>query len=94
MGSGKRPGLDLLGAMGFGRAPDVIASVGCTCDEVSSLFVLLMMDACVTGGMITNPWSAKRSTLLRHKRKFRVPHNITSIMTLRCRLGSLKAPPW
>lgn len=54
MGSRKRSGLDLLGAMGFGRAPDVIASVGCTCDEVCSLFVLLTIDACVTGA-----WSAK-----------------------------------
>jgi len=62
MGSRKRSGLDLLGEVGFGRTPDVIASVGCTCDEVCSLFVLLRMAACVTAGIITNPWSAKRST--------------------------------
>ena len=52
MGSEKRSGLDLLGAMGFGRGPDVIASV--VCDEVCSL-----LDARVAGGMITKLWSAK-----------------------------------
>ena len=52
MGSEKRSDLDSLGAMGFGRGPDVIASV--VCDEVC-----WFLDACVTGEIITKPWSAK-----------------------------------